>query len=50
VTGNLVGDQSCGVVDTVAASIVLSGMMGIGGGGVVSLPPPAGKPALPDCR
>ena len=43
VTGNLVGDQSCGVVDEAADSTVLSGITGIGAGGVMSLPPTGRK-------
>jgi hypothetical protein len=39
VTVVLVGDQSCGVVEVVVWSIVLSGMIGTGGGGAISLPP-----------
>jgi hypothetical protein len=38
VMGPRVGDQSCGVVDAVW-SIVLSGMIGTGGGGDESRPP-----------
>ena len=39
VAGARVGDQSCGPVDVVAWSIVLSGIIGTGGGGDMSLPP-----------
>ena len=43
VTGARVGDQSCGVVDDDAWSIVLSGIMGTGGGGDISSPPTGRK-------
>jgi len=37
--GARVGDQSCGVVVDAVSSIVLSGMIGTGGGGELSRPP-----------
>ena len=37
--GARVGDQSCGTLDAVVSSIVLSGIIGTGGGGDMSLPP-----------
>ena len=43
VTGALVGDQSCDVVDADTDSSVLSGIMGTLGGGVLSLPPTGRK-------